>query len=172
MSKNCGKTHLLTILLGILLWITPALGIAQNQYFSFFLGQVHVGRSQADSQYGASWLSSFEWTQWQLQPEFGVIRTRYGSHLAYAGFQRRTYFTKKSNGFALSIGLAPAFYWFGDGGDTDLGSLLQFKSKIGIEYEFPDATRFGASLAHISNASLSETNPGTELWTLHYALPF
>lgn len=165
--KKYVQTTLLTVLL-----LSSVQSFAQNQHFSIFLGQIDVGRSQADAQYGIGWLSAAHWTPWQLQPELGVIRTRYGSHLIYGGLQRRTYFSQQAQGFALNIGLAPGLYWHGQGNDTDLGYLLQFKTTLGIDYEFPDATRLGASFAHISNASLGNTNPGTELWYLYYAVPF
>jgi hypothetical protein len=166
------KKYLKQALFSILLLTGAAHSVAQGQHFTIFLGQVDVGRPQADAQYGLSWLSAAQWTTWRLQPELGVIRTRYGSHLLYAGLQRRTSFSGRSDGLALNIGIAPALYWHGNGNDTDLGYLVQFKSTIGLEYEFPDATRLGASFAHISNASLSDTNPGTELWSLYYAVPF
>jgi hypothetical protein len=90
----------------------------------------------------------------------------------FAGIHRRTPFFEHENGLGLTIGLAPALYWHGGNADTDLGSRVQFKSSIGIDYQFPDATRIAISYAHISNASLGRTNPGTELWTVQYALPF
>lgn len=170
--KLMTQPNKVAMLTACILFFSATFSMAQAQYATLFLGQVDVGRNQADSQYGASWLGAAKWTRWHLQPEVGLIRTRYGSHLLYAGLQRRAHFTAQNHGFALTLGLAPGLYWHGNGNDTDLGHLLQFKSTLGVEYEFPDATRLGASFAHISNASLSAMNPGTELWTLHYGVPF
>lgn len=146
--------------------------LPKTQSVSLLIGQVDVGRTQVDTQYGVSWLADWTWTRWQLQPEAGLIRTRYGSHLVYAGLQRRTPFTTQPQGVAVVVGLATGLYWHGGSQDTDLGFPIQFKSTLGLDYQFPDATRLGVSFAHISNASLSHINPGTELWTLSYTLPF
>lgn len=162
----------LKIMLAVTLVLGATKSLAENQYVSVFLGQFDVGQTQVDTQYGVSWLSNTQWTRWSLQPEVGLLRTRYGSHLIFTGITRRTPFNTKPGGLALTVGLAPAIYWHGNGEDTDLGYWLQFKSSLGLEYEFPDATRIGASFSHLSNASLGETNPGTELWTLHFRLPF
>lgn len=137
-----------------------------------FIGQVDVGRPQADSQYGVEWLHRQRWTRFDLQPVTGLLRTRYGSHMAYGGLQRRTAFLRSGEGPALSVGFAPGFYLHGSNGDTDLGFPLQFMSSVGIDHQFHDGTRIGLWFSHISNASLADDNPGTELLTLKYGLAF
>ena len=66
---------------------------------------------------------------------------------------------------------------FGVGGyvqghSKDLGGVTQFRTEIGVAYQLDDGARFGVRIAHISNAGLHHSNPGTEELQLTYALPF
>ena len=145
---------------------------APPAYLEVFIGQVDVGRAQADSQYGLAYRWPVRWSRFDLVPALGLLRTRYGSHLAYGGIARRTAFLASGAGPALNVGFAAGYYQHGGRADTDLGFPLQFRSSVGIDHEFPDRTRLGLYFSHISNASLSEDNPGTELLTLQYGLSF
>lgn len=147
-------------------------GNDQAAYGQVFIGQVDVGRPEADSQYGVEWLPAQRWTGFDLQPVIGLLRTRYGSHMLYAGIQRRTAFLRSGEGPALNVGFAPGLYLHGGNSDTDLGFPLQFMSSVGVDHQFPDSTRIGLWFSHISNASLANDNPGTELLTLKYGLAF
>lgn len=57
------------------------------------------------------------------------------------------------------------------GGSKDLGGTFQFRTGINIAYEFSDGSRLGARLAHISNASIHDRNPGENEIFLTYTLP-
>ncbi len=65
---------------------------------------------------------------------------------------------------------APSLYWKGSSG-KDLGHALEFRSGLEIAYRFDDRSRLGLAVHHLSNASISSNNPGTELLTLYYSLP-
>lgn len=65
---------------------------------------------------------------------------------------------------------APGLYWKGSGG-KDLGHALEFRSGLEIAYRFDDRSRLGLAVHHLSNASISSNNPGTELLTLYYSVP-
>ena len=65
---------------------------------------------------------------------------------------------------------APSLYWKGTSG-KDLGHPLEFRSGLEIAYRFDDRSRLGLAVHHLSNASISDDNPGTELLTLYYSLP-
>ncbi|MCH8552651.1 MAG: acyloxyacyl hydrolase [Natronospirillum sp.] len=173
------RTALLSSLLSMGLLGAPAAaaeaatgGSDPAAYVQVFIGQVDVGRPQADSQYGVEWLPALRWTGFDLQPVAGLLRTRHGSHMVYGGIQRRTAFMRSGEGPALNVGLAPGLYLHGGNSDTDLGFPLQFMSSVGVDHQFPDGTRIGLWFSHISNASLSDDNPGTELLTLKYGLKF
>ncbi len=58
----------------------------------------------------------------------------------------------------------------GDG--KDLGHAVQFRSQIELAYRLADGQRLALAFSHISNASLSNQNPGTEILTFYYMVPF
>lgn len=71
--------------------------------------------------------------------------------------------------------VTPSFaptWWRGETDDLDLGHALEFRSRLEIAYRFDDRSRLGLSLSHSSNASLGDTNPGTESVMVNYSIPF
>ena len=69
----------------------------------------------------------------------------------------------------LTPSLGAGAYHNGDG--KDLGHAVQFRSQIELAYRFEDGQRLALAFSHISNASLSNQNPGTEILTLYYMVP-
>lgn len=61
---------------------------------------------------------------------------------------------------------------YADGGGRDLGSTVEFRTQVELGYRFDNNARLGLAFGHISNASISERNPGTEILTLYYSIPF
>ncbi|MBT5810587.1 MAG: acyloxyacyl hydrolase, partial [Rhodospirillaceae bacterium] len=53
----------------------------------------------------------------------------------------------------------------------DLGNTVEFRSGVELAYRLDDRARLGVAFHHISNASLSDNNPGTETLTLTFSLP-
>jgi len=62
------------------------------------------------------------------------------------------------------------YYRQGDG--KDLGHDLEFRSTLELSYRLGGGSRLGLSVAHISNSSLSDKNPGMEVVKLIYLIPF
>lgn len=56
--------------------------------------------------------------------------------------------------------------------DTDLQNTIIFRSQLELAYEFTTEDRLGVALSHSSNASLGDSNPGTEVLTLYWHAPF
>lgn len=75
--------------------------------------------------------------------------------------------------FGRRIVLTPSFGAgiYADGDGKDLGSDVEFRSQIELGYRFDDRSRLALAFSHISNAGLSETNPGTEIATVYYHVP-
>ncbi len=71
--------------------------------------------------------------------------------------------------FFITPNFGVGYYSNGDG--KDLGSELEFRSTLEVSYGF-SRNRIGLSLGHISNASIGEKNPGTEILSLSYQIPF
>ena len=61
---------------------------------------------------------------------------------------------------------------YGEHHGVDLGSQLEFRSGIECGYDMKKAGRISVGLWHLSNASIGETNPGTELVAVRYSRPF
>ena len=70
--------------------------------------------------------------------------------------------------FIPSFGLG--FYDDGDG--KNLGNDLQFRTTLELNYKFENYNRIGLSLGHISNANLGDKNPGVEIISLSYQIPY
>lgn len=66
---------------------------------------------------------------------------------------------------SLGVGL------FSEGGGKELGSVIEFRSQLEVGYEFENNSRFGVTYSHISNAGISETNPGANLIVVYYHVP-
>lgn len=148
-------------------------GLADDRaYVQPFIGAVDLGQPQEDSQYGVQYITGHRWTRFDVQPHLGVLRTRHGSHLIYTGVSRYSPFSAGDQGLALVVEFGPGLYRHGGGEDTDLGFPLQFRTSGGLVYEFADATRAGLHFSHLSNASLADENPGTEMLTFTYGLAF
>jgi len=58
-----------------------------------------------------------------------------------------------------------------EGDSKDLGGVFQFRSEVGVAYEFADGSRLGLRGAHISNAGVHADNPGEEEIFITYAVP-
>lgn len=76
---------------------------------------------------------------------------------------------KKSN-----ILLTPSFGIgvYEDGNGKQLGSNIEFRSSFEISYQLESKNRIGLSVGHISNANITDKNPGVEMLSLSYQIPF
>ncbi len=74
------------------------------------------------------------------------------------------------NRFVVTPSFAPT-WWRGKTDKLDLGHGLEFRSQIEFAYRFDDRSRLGIAVSHSSNASLGDTNPGTETVMLNYSVP-
>ena len=61
---------------------------------------------------------------------------------------------------------------YSDGDGKELGHAVQFRSTLEVSYKTISGNRIGLSVGHISNASLGNKNPGTEIISLSYQSPF
>lgn len=76
-----------------------------------------------------------------------------------------------SPGWYLTPSLGVGLYSQG-GSDLDLGSPVQFRTQLEVSYEFENNHRAGLGFSHISNASLGDENPGTEVLAVYWHIPF
>jgi len=103
---------------------------------------------------------------WIFRPWLGVEVTSDGAVYGLGGFLADIPLGPR---LRLTPSLGAGAYYNGDG--KDLGHAVQFRSQIELGYRFQDGQRLALAFSHISNASLSSQNPGTEILTLYYMVP-
>lgn len=104
---------------------------------------------------------------WEISPFVGIEANGDGSLYGLWGLYGDIFLNDH-------IVITPIFgmglYEHGDDG-LDLGYWWQFRSQIEAGYEFDSNHRLSLGFGHISNASLDEENPGTEILSLYYMIP-
>jgi len=105
---------------------------------------------------------------WHLKPFVAAAGATGGHGFFGAGVLLDIYFGRR---LVVTPSFAPHLYVGGDS-KLDLDYPLQFRSQLEIAYRFDDRSRLGLAISHYSNASLGDTNPGTETLTLYYSVPF
>ena len=79
-------------------------------------------------------------------------------------------FAGKENKFIFTPSFG--FGYYDDGSGKKLGNEIQFRTTIEFSYELKNNNRVGLSYGHISNANLGDKNPGVEIISLNYQIPF
>jgi hypothetical protein len=105
---------------------------------------------------------------WVFKPFAAIAGTSTGQGFLGAGVLIDVFF---GNRFVLTPSFAPHLYTGGNS-KLDLDYPIEFRSQIEAAYRFDDRSRLGLAVSHYSNASLGDTNPGTESAMLVYSIPF
>ena len=79
-------------------------------------------------------------------------------------------FQGKKNKWIFTPSLGFGYYDRGSG--KKLGHEVQFRTTIEFSYELKNSNRLGLSFSHTSNANLGNKNPGVEVITLSYQVPY
>lgn len=69
----------------------------------------------------------------------------------------------------LDVAFTPGAY---HAGETDLGSVLMFRSSASIGYDLTDTSFLSFGIDHYSNADIVDWNPGAESYFLRYGRRF
>ena len=100
-----------------------------------------------------------------------------GPWLSFGTGKHREFYAAVGGLLNLELGrgwvLTPSFgggYYNASSG-LDLGFDAEFRTGLELAKRFRNGHRLGISLAHLSNGSLSEKNPGTETFGVSYSLP-
>ena len=102
-----------------------------------------------------------------LKPFAAAAASSTGNYFAGAGMLMDVYFGRR---IVLTPSFAPHLY-SGGNDKLDLDYWLQFRSQLELAYRFDDRSRLGLAVSHYSNASLGDSNPGTESAILYYSMP-
>lgn len=142
---------------------TPALA---NDYITGYVGYYNVmDDEQNATQFGAEY--RFNPYVYGIRPIVGASITTDGSAYGYAGLNWDIDLIP--NELYVIPNFAVGAYSEGDG--KDLGGALEFRSGIEVAYQFPNEHRLGVALNHLSNASIYDKNPGTEIVLINYSIP-
>jgi len=109
----------------------------------------------------------FSYELHKFRPLLGVMATWKGACYFYGGLDVNMIFYHH---FLLLPGFAIGIYHQGNG--RDLGYPLEFRSSIALGWQFNNFSRIGVMYYHISNAHLSEYNPGMESLVFFYGFAF
>tara|TARA_R110000868_G_scaffold2930_6_gene19985 strand:- start:35124 stop:35621 length:498 start_codon:yes stop_codon:yes gene_type:complete len=103
---------------------------------------------------------------WIFKPFVGAMGTTDSAFYGYGGVLVDVYFGRR---WVLTPSFAAGYYDKGNG--FDLGYELEFRSSVELSYRFDNRTRLGLSFYHMSNASIGDDNPGTEVLSVVYSIP-
>ena len=70
--------------------------------------------------------------------------------------------------FTPSFGIG----YYDDGSGKKLGNDIEFRTTLELSYKFSNDNRIGISYGHISNANLGDKNPGVEILSISYQIPY
>lgn len=101
------------------------------------------------------------------KPWVGIEATSDQAVYAVGGVLVDLYFGRR---WVFTPSFGAGAYTNGDG--KDLGHAIEFRSQVEVGYRFDDRSRVSLAVSHISNASIGDSNPGTEIATLYYHIPF
>ncbi len=101
-----------------------------------------------------------------IRPIAGVEVNTSGGVYAYGGFGINLALTDH-----IVLFPSGAFGYWDRGDGKNLGAHEEFRTGAEIAYRFDDASRIGVTFHHISNAGITQRNPGVEEALLEYSIP-
>jgi len=112
-----------------------------------------------DLQVGSPW----HWSV--IRPVAGVLTSSKGGAYVYSGVAADF---PLPGAFQISPGFAPGVVIAS--ADRDLGSPIEFRSSLELSVRL-ESMRLGVAFSHISNARLSDHNPGVEILAVSFTFP-
>ena len=109
-----------------------------------------------------------------LKPFFGVEYTNDSASYFLTGIYFEDNLGELFEGNKSKFFFTPSFGAgiYDDGSGKKLGNDLQFRTSLEVSYELKNKNRIALSLSHISNANLGDKNPGVEILSFSYQIPY
>ena len=109
-----------------------------------------------------------------LKPFFGVEYTNDSASYFLTGIYFEDNLGELFDGDRSKFFFTPSFAAgiYDDGSGKKLGNDLQFRTSLEVSYELKNKNRIGISFSHISNANLGDKNPGVEILSFSYHVPY
>jgi len=101
-----------------------------------------------------------------VKPWVGAEVTSVAAAYGVAGVLTDIFLSRR---IVLTPGFGVGVYADGDG--KDLGSAIEFRSQLELGYRFDNRSKLALAFSHISNAHLTNQNPGSEILTVYYHFP-
>ena len=109
-----------------------------------------------------------------LKPFFGIEYTNDSASFFLTGIYFEDNLGELFEGSKSKYFFTPSFGAgiYNDGSGKKLGNDLQFRTSLEVSYELQNKNRIGISFSHISNANLGDKNPGVEILSFSYHIPY
>ena len=109
-----------------------------------------------------------------LKPFFGIEYTNDSASYFLTGIYFEDNLGELFEGNNSKFYFTPSFGAgiYNDGSGKKLGNDLEFRTSFEVSYELNNKNRIGISISHISNANLGDKNPGVEILSLSYHIPY
>tara|TARA_B100000989_G_scaffold134280_1_gene99797 strand:- start:751 stop:1281 length:531 start_codon:yes stop_codon:yes gene_type:complete len=109
-----------------------------------------------------------------LKPFFGVEYTKDSASYFLTGIYFEDNLGELFEGDRSKFFFTPSFGAgiYDNGSGKKLGNDLQFRTSFEVSYELKNKNRIGISFSHISNANLGDKNPGVEILSFSYQIPY
>jgi len=109
-----------------------------------------------------------------LKPFFGIEYTSDSAMYFLSGIYVEDNLGQLFEGRKSNLYFTPSFGAgiYDDGSGKKLGNDIQFRTSLEVSYELKNKNRIGISFSHISNANLGDKNPGVEILSLSYHVPY
>ena len=109
-----------------------------------------------------------------LKPFFGIEYTNDSASYFLTGIYFEDNLGELFEGEENKYFFTPSFGVgiYDDGSGKKLGNDIQFRTSLEITYELKNKNRIGVSFSHISNANLGDKNPGVEILSFSYHIPY
>jgi len=109
-----------------------------------------------------------------LKPFLGIETTSDSAFYIISGIYLEDNIGSLLRGENSNYLLTPSFGigYYDEGDGKKLGNNIEFRSTLEISYQLENKNRLGFSIGHISNANIADKNPGVEIISLTYQVPF
>lgn len=102
-----------------------------------------------------------------IRPLVGAFVNSDGAAYGHVGFSRSIFFTDNA-----LIRLQVGFGAYTDGNSKDLGQVFEFREQVEFGYQFDSGDMVSLYFYHLSNAGISDDNPGVNAAGLNYSFAY
>lgn len=153
----------------MVIFVCPPAHAQDQQFLSLSVGYFGILDHDTVGDFRAEYRSNYALLTEHLHPWAGIEATGNASLWGGGGLLYDWQFAYQ---FHLIPSVGAGFYNHG-AGDKNLKYGVEFRSQLELAYQFnQNGERVGISLGHISNAGLGDHNPGTEIASLYWHLPY